>query len=663
MAQTTTQWILELVDKITSPMKSIVGVSDEAASAVEGVGKKADDTGEKLQKVSAIDLYAISDAVNNIAQQFNAINEPGAQFNAQLKELEAITGVTGDALELLGDKGRKTAKDFGGEASAMLESYKGVLSRLGPDIANDQEALDLMGRNIATLSKTMGNDATRAMDALTTSMLQFGVDVSNPMQAAQEMGRLMNVMAAGAKEGASEVPDISAALKQAGVQALNSKISFEQTNSALQALAQGGKYGSEAGVSLRNVLSKMAGIDIIPKEAAEKLLALGVNYDMVSDKSLPFTARLRELRKAQGDATIMAQVFGTENAAAAEILLRSVDYQDRLTEKITGTNTATEQASVVMSGYNETMARTKAWFNDLAIGLFDVTSKITPFVDGLAGAVSVFANMANATKGVKLLFSTLKTMPVIGKIVTLGSSLVSGAFGVMSTAAKALGVAIMNIPVIGWIAAIIVGLIALGAYFWKTSETFRKVLMGVWEFIKTAFLGYYKFIWQILQSIWDLIKKVFNPKNWFDSDFSFADAFSDAVGNIKDAAVSYGTEMGEAYAKGAAKGVESWKKDNPEKVNEPVVNGVGASPSGAMDIENVSPVLTPNKLTSGGSKDKGGLQGSGSGSIKNITQKIDVKNYFTISANADKTEFESIAEKLVRAINDKLSDSMVAASI
>ena len=645
-------------------MKGIINASDEAAESVEGVGKKADESGDKLKKMSAIDLFAINDAVQNIAETFNKVNEPGAKFNSQLKELEAITGVTGDALDDMGDKGRATAKAFGGDASAMLESYKGVLSRLGPDIAKNQDALNLMGTDIATLSKTMGNDATGAMDALTTSMLQFGVDLSDPMAAANEMTRMMNVMAAGAKEGASEVPQLSQALKQAGVQALNSNVSFEQTNAALQALAQGGKYGSEAGVALRNVLGKMAGIDVIPKQAAEKLEALGVNYDIVADKTLPFTDRLRELKKAQGDATVMAQVFGVENAAAAEVLLRSVDYQDELTQKITGTNTAVEQADVVMSSYNERMARTKAWFNDLAIGMFDVTSRITPFVDGMAGAVSIFANLANAGKGVKLLFATLQTMPVIGKLVAFGSSIASGGFAMMSTAAKGLGVAIMNIPILGWIAAIIAGLIALGTYLWKTSETFRKILMGVWEVIKTAFLGYFQFIWKVMQSIWDLIKQVFNPKNWFNKNFSIADAFKDAVGGIKDAAVNYGTDVGQAYAKGAQKGAESWKRDNPDKVPSAVTNAGMATPEGSIEITKVSPVLTPGKLSgSTGKKETSELKGSGGSSIKNITQKIDVKNYFTIGSGADKSEFESIAEKIVRALNDKLSDSMVAASM
>ena len=126
------------------------------------VGEKADESKSKLKEMSAIDLYAINDAVQNIADQFNKVNEPGAKFDAQLKDLEAIAGITGDALEEMGDKGRETALDFGGDASAMIASYKGILGKLGPDIAQNSEALDLMGRNVATLSKTMNNDAVGA---------------------------------------------------------------------------------------------------------------------------------------------------------------------------------------------------------------------------------------------------------------------------------------------------------------------------------------------------------------------------------------------------------------------------------------------------------------------------------------------------------------------
>lgn len=639
-------------------MKDVISSSEKAAKGVDDIGDKAEESGKKLKGMSAIDLFAINDAVQNIANEFDKLNAPGATFNAQLKELEAITGVTGDALEDLGDKGRATAKVFGGDASAMLESYKGVLSRLGPDIAKDSDALDLMGRNIATISKTMGNDAVGAMDALTTSMLQFGVDLSDPMKAAQEMTTMMNVMAAGAKEGASEVPQISDALKVAGVQALSSKVSFIETNAAIQAMAQGGKYGAEAGTALRNVMGKMAGIDVVPKEAAEKLMQLGVNYDIVSDKSLPFTTRLRELKKAQGDATIMAQIFGVENAAAADILLRSVDYQDKLQVKITGTNTAVEQANIIMSGYNERMSRVKAWFTDIAIGMFDVTSKITPFVDGLAGTVMIFANMANARTGVILLFDTLKTMPVVGKIVTWGSSLVTGGFGMMATGAKALGVAIMNIPILGWIAAIVAALIALGTYFYNTSATFRGFLWGLWDAVKTVFTGVWGFIKEVASGILHLIKGVFNPINWFDPSYSFADGFS----QIADAAASYGKSIGESFSKGRQEGMDDFYAKNPDEKPDtsPKTNPTGITPP--------SPVITPGQLSPSGSKSSGsgsGLKGagaSGSSGIKNISQKIDIKNYFTISGDANKNDFEAIAEKVVRAINDKLGDGIIALS-
>jgi len=638
-------------------MKDVIGASEKAAKGVDAIGDKAEESGKKLKGMSAIDLFAINDAVQNIANEFDKLNAPGAAFNAQMKELEAITGVTGDALDDLGDKGRATAKAFGGDASAMLESYKGILSRLGPDIAKDSEALDLMGRNVATISKTMGNDAVGAMDALTTSMLQFGVDLSDPMKAAQEMTTMMNVMAAGAKEGAAEVPSISDALKVAGVQAKSSKVEFIEANSALQALAQGGKYGAEAGTALRNVLGKMAGIDVVPKEAAEKLEALGVNYDIVSNKTLPFTTRLRELQKAQGDATIMAQIFGVENAAAAEILLRSVDYQDQLQTKITGTNTAVEQANIVMSGYNETMSRVKAWFTDIAIGMFDVTSKMTPFIDGLAGTVMIMANLANARTGVILLFDTLKTMPVVGKIVTWGSSLVTGGFTAMSASAKALGIAIMNIPIIGWIAAIIAGLIALGTYFYNTSATFRGFLWGLWDAIKTVFTGAWNFIKEVGSSILHLLKGIFNPANWFNSDYSFTEGFD----KIANAAASYGKAIGESFSKGKQAGIADFETDNPDKKPD-------LSPDTSPNpIKPPSPVITPGQLnpprqTSSAAGSGMKSSGSSSGGIKSISQKIDIKNYFTVSGDTDKNNFEAIAEKIVQKINEKLSDGIIAAS-
>lgn len=118
--------------------------------------------------------------------------------------------------------------------------------------------MEVLGESVNVLSKTMEGDIKGATDAITTSMLQFQVDLSNPIKAADESRRMINVMAAGAKEGAAEIPQISESLVQAGVSAKLANLSFEETNAAIQAMAEGGKYGSEAGVAIRNVITNMS---------------------------------------------------------------------------------------------------------------------------------------------------------------------------------------------------------------------------------------------------------------------------------------------------------------------------------------------------------------------------------------------------------------------
>lgn len=621
-------------------MNSINETVDDARENVDQLDKS-------FRDLSAIDLHAISRSVEDLSRMLNEASAPGIAFDSQLREVQAITGLAGEELDKLGQSARRNAKIFGGDAASMLDSYKGIIAKFGPDIAESDEAMSMMGTNVATLSKLMGGDAVGAMDALTTAMLQFGVDLSDPIAASREMERMMNVMAAAGNEGASEVDMTSEALKQAGTQAKNANVSFEETNAALQILAQGGVTGSEAGVKLRNVLSKMAGIDVIPKEAAEKLAALGVNYDIVSDKTIPFTDRLRELRKAQGDATIMAQIFGIQNDAAAQILLNNIDVQDELVDKITGTNAAVEGAEIIMESYAERMNRRKAWISDFGISIFNVTQNILPFVDGLGSAVMVLANLANAQKGIALLLSTLKTMPVVGKLVT-------GAFNLMTLGAKGLGVAIMNIPIIGWIAAVIAAVAALVTYLWNTSAEFRGILTGVWEAVKTYFSGIGNYISKVFEGIWHLIKGVFNPKNWFDDNYRFADGFD----KIRNAAVEYGESIGRAFQEGRQKGIDSFNADK-ENIDE---ENTAGKQGGVLTYENLVngngiPDYNANKSGNkkgSGTKEKGlSLSGNGSSGGRTITMNITMNNNFNGKGGDE-------AQKIVRQLHDRLNDALAA---
>ena len=172
----TTKWILEVINRASAPLRDIQGRAKAAQRGVSGLQNS-------FKRLSAIDYYAIGQSVGILGSQIQQAARPGVQFQDALADVQAITGVTGEALEKLGSKARKSAKDFGGAASNSLNTYKVILSRLGPGIAKNQQALDGMERNVRVLSKTMGNDATAAVDALSTAMLQFGVDLSDPTAA------------------------------------------------------------------------------------------------------------------------------------------------------------------------------------------------------------------------------------------------------------------------------------------------------------------------------------------------------------------------------------------------------------------------------------------------------------------------------------------------
>ena len=296
--------------------------------------------------------------------------EKGKEFETQLASLSSITGVSGAGLQDLGDKAQLMAGKFGTEASANIEAFKTILSKLGPDIAKSPEALNSMAESVNTLSKATGDTPGAATEALTGALLQFGVSLDDPKNAAEAMAVAMNVLAAGAKEGASEVPDVAAAINVAGVAASSAKVSFEETNSAIQILAAGGKVGAEAGTSLRNVLNKLGEGRFLPKDTAAELKNAGVDINKLGDTSITFSERLRELNKISGDAALKTKLFGTDAAAAAILIKGASTSMDGLTEKLTGTSTATEQAAINMATFDESLNRIKSGVDNFAISFY-----------------------------------------------------------------------------------------------------------------------------------------------------------------------------------------------------------------------------------------------------------------------------------------------------
>lgn len=361
-------------DKVTASVEKLDKGLNDVNKHVGTLGNKFSKAMDKINsKLSGIRLNSFIQNVQSASQGLDSLSAPGLKLTSSLADLSAITDVTGDGLKEIEGYARQSAKTFGGEAADGVEAYKLILSQLTPELAKAPKALQGMGTHIQTLSKTMGNNVSAASEVLTTAMNQYQVSTQDPIKATKEMGVMMNIMAAAAKEGSAELPQQKAALEQSGMAAKAANLAFYEHASAIQVLDKAGKKGSEGGVALRNTLAILSQGRFLPKDVREELAGAGVDINVLSDKSLTFTERLKPLRNIMHDSALMTKLFGRENNNAAIALINGIDEQDRLSTAIQSTNTAYEQAAIVMEAPAEKASRLRARVEDLKISLFNGT--------------------------------------------------------------------------------------------------------------------------------------------------------------------------------------------------------------------------------------------------------------------------------------------------
>ncbi len=683
-------------------------------------------TTEKIQKVVAVlgSFDYFKNVTQSIADGINQVSAAGVRLDSQMHDLSAVAGVTGDGLKQIETFARQSAKTFGTDASVAVEGYKLLLSQLSPELGKYPEALSAMGDCIQTTSKLMGGDGVAAAQVLTTAMNQYGVSLEDPTAASEEMARMMNVMAAAGQAGSAELPAISAALTQCGMAAKAANVSFEETNAAIQVLDKAGKKASEGGVALRNVLGQLSKGRFIEKAAREELEAAGIDVIALGDNSKSLQERLEMLKPLLNDSALLSKFFGVENANAARALIQGTEQLQGFTEAVTGTNSATEQAAIVMDSYAERQARVNQRIEDLKITLFQATGDLTLWAGSLANiAVPIAQLLPLLTLFGKAILSTLRlnwigwlrsaavglvmynqtlaagivvsggftanilqatfavlrlatvgifnALKGLGALVlsfitggaasatfsTIASTSFSAFSAVATTACRAVSVAISSIPIVGWIAAAIAALIAIGAYFWNTSAKFRAVLKGTWAAFKACFTGIGDMAKQVFGAIGDLIKACFSLDG---------DGISKALNKLKAGFSDYGKQIGQAFNEAYdAEMSEAAKKEAADKAKPK--KGSGAAPNGsASTVPEVSvPSVNPTGTTLSGTSGTGGSgSGSdGSGKIKNITINIEklVERFEIHSATVGESA-EQVKTAMLEALMGALNDTQLATS-
>ena len=706
-------------------------VNGNYSSAINNMSRATGDfTAQVSGSLGVIDKLAgsfakfdlASSGIQKLAGVFNSIGQGAVTLDSQMHDLSAVAGVTGEGLKIIEGYARSSAKVFGTDASVAVQGYKLILSQLSPELGKYPTALKAMGDAIQTTSKLMGNDGTAAAEVLTTAMNQYGVSLADPMEASRKMAEMMNTMAAAGQAGSAELPAIKAALEQCGMAAKAANVSFEETNAAIQVLDKAGKKGSEGGVALRNTLSILSQGRFLPKDTREELEKAGIDIIALGDKSKSLKDRLELLKPVLNDSALFSKLFGMENANAARALVQGTEQLGLFTEAVTGTNSAEEQAAIVMESITEKRARYKQQIEDLKISLSQLTGGVSTWVGTVGGALAPMSQLTPLFialyKGIRLAMS-LNYAAALGRVATmartaavsialmsdttalangislgfignigrctiallrfstagiwsgikaLGAFLLSlvttggasatfagiasvsfGAFKLSAVSAcRAVSIAIMNIPIIGWIAAAIAALIAVGVYFWNTSVKFRAVLKGLWAAFKAVFSGIGNLAKQTFGAIGDLIKAAFKLD---------AGGITAALNKLKGAYGDYGKEVGKAFNDAYTAEMKAGEKSNAKKSTKK--QGKSAATAGVTIPE--VPTPTVPDVTSGtagatASKKTGGSSDSG-GKIKNVSIHVDklVERLEIHTANLQESAErvkDVVAQALLSALND-----------
>lgn len=482
-------------EKVTAGMNKLNASVDKIEHSTVNMDKTFGKAFGNMQKdIATIKLTSILDQVDRVATGLNTLNKPGMDLSTNMYDLQAITGVAGQKLKEIEGYARESAKTFGGSAADGVESYKLILSQLSPEIAKVPTALKAMGENVAITSKLMGGDTAAATEVLTTAMNQYQVSTADPIQASKEMSSMMNIMAAAAKEGSAELPQIKAGLEQSGMAAKMANISFAETNAGLQILDKAGKKGSEGGVALRNVLVKLGQGRYVPPEYQKQLKLLGVDTEKLANKNLTLAERLKLLKPAMKDTALLSAWLGEGADGATKALIEQIPELERLTTSITGTNTAYEQAAIVMEAPAEKNKRLQAQIDDFKISLFNGTNGLMGYASVLGDTARDFTNLIPLMSGAGKVVSTLTS---VTKMQALWTGVV--------TKAQWLWNAAMTANPIGLIIAGVVALIAYVAVminYWDQFGAAMSLALGPIGLLIGAFMS--------IKDHWDSIVKAFS---------------------------------------------------------------------------------------------------------------------------------------------------------
>ena len=327
---------------------------NKAERSMDQLGRKMQQTGKNLSMKLTAPIAALG------AVSFNVFKG----FEAEMSKVKAVSGATAEEFKALSDN----AKDLG--ASTMftareVASLQTEFAKLGFTATEITQVTE----STLALAQASGSDLARAAEVAGSTLRAFGLDAS-------QTGRVTDVMASSFSSSALDMETFANSMKFVAPVAKSAGMSIEETSAMLAVLANAGIKGSQAGTSLRRIISEIGATGKPTSEALKDLATQGIGLADAKDE------------------------VGRSAQSALLILAEGVDQIKPLTTQFENSAGAANAMATEM-GDNALGAskRLESAMEGLGISIGEVVAEaVVPMMEGIAKLASKLNKMSPAVK-------------------------------------------------------------------------------------------------------------------------------------------------------------------------------------------------------------------------------------------------------------------------
>lgn len=375
--------------------------AEQTETSIHGLDSALEKAGDGFTVFKGVVADLVADGirllVDSLKEAATYALQTGMDFESAMSQVVAVSGATGDEVQALTDKAKEMGAKtkFSAKESADAFNYMAMAGWKTEDMLNGIEG-------IMDLAAAAGADLATTSDIVTDALTAMGYS-------AGDAGQLADVMAAASSNANTNVEMMGETFKYAAPLAGALGYNMEDTAVAIGLMANAGIKGSQAGTSLRSILTRLAKPT---KQSGAAMDALGISLTDAQGKMLPFSDIMDQMRTSfaglteEEQASYAAMLGGQEAMSGLLAIVNAApeDYE-KLTEAVNNSEGAAKRmADTMQDNLAGDIEELGGAFDTLAIeisekfngSLRDGVQAITDFVSGETSMTDMLARLGDA---------------------------------------------------------------------------------------------------------------------------------------------------------------------------------------------------------------------------------------------------------------------------